>query len=227
MACSITTLLDLNTLSVEELIGRLKASEECDEEEVAESRASGKLLLSKEEWFAWLKLEGGGPGSSSSQAGRTRGRGRGRGRGRFPATQRRGNRDTLRNTCHYCGVAGHWARDCRKKKREEAHLVQGVDEDDAALLMMQACTFSESPIPQLHVPTRPRAESGTSVPTTPTRPVVESATLPVAESEEESTSTRPVVESATLLVVESEEGSAPTQLQIGRASCRERVYHPV
>jgi len=33
MACSITTLLDLNQLSIEELIGRLKAAEECEEEE--------------------------------------------------------------------------------------------------------------------------------------------------------------------------------------------------
>src|SRR5664279_2046658 len=50
IAHSITTLLDLNTLSVEELVGRLKASEDCEEE--PESKASGRLLLMEEEWFA-------------------------------------------------------------------------------------------------------------------------------------------------------------------------------
>src|SRR5664279_3073725 len=51
IAQSIMTLLDLNTLSVEELVGRLKASEDCEEEE-PESKASGQLLLTEEEWFA-------------------------------------------------------------------------------------------------------------------------------------------------------------------------------
>ena len=79
MACSITTLLDLNKLSIEELIGRLQAAEECEEEE-AGCKASGKLLLSEEEWFARLKLRD-GAGASSSSTSRSHSRGRGPGRG--------------------------------------------------------------------------------------------------------------------------------------------------
>jgi hypothetical protein len=38
--------------------------------------------------------------------------------------------------CKYCGKKGHWAKECRSKIRDEAHLAQ-VDEDDTepALLM--------------------------------------------------------------------------------------------
>ena len=96
-----------------------------------------------------------------------------------------------KDTCRYCGVAGHWARDCRKKKREEAHLVRaegaeahlvrgGDDEDDSALLMMDTCTIATSP--QLPASTR-QAESSTSEAAPLSRPVAESATRPVAESE--------------------------------------------
>ena len=72
MACSIETLLDLNTLSIEELIGRLKAAEERYELEEPVVKQAGKLLISEEEWFARMKLRDGG--SSSSQAGHGGGR---------------------------------------------------------------------------------------------------------------------------------------------------------
>src|SRR5664279_5810689 len=49
MACSIETLLDLDTLSIEELVGRLKAAEERYELEKPEAKQAGKLLLSEEE----------------------------------------------------------------------------------------------------------------------------------------------------------------------------------
>ena len=122
MACSIETLLNLDTLSIEELIGRLMAAEErCELEESAQVKQAGKMLLFEEEWFARMKLREGGP--SSSQAGRSGGKPCGRGRGNS-ASQGVGNRGTSKDTCRYRGVAGHWARDCRKKKsEEEAHLV--------------------------------------------------------------------------------------------------------
>ena len=57
MACSIETLLDLDMLSIKELIGRLKAVEECYELEDPVVKQAGKLLLSEEEWFARMKLQ--------------------------------------------------------------------------------------------------------------------------------------------------------------------------
>ena len=56
MAFSIETLLDLDTLSIEELIGWIKAVEERYELEEPVVKQAGKLLLSEEEWFARMKL---------------------------------------------------------------------------------------------------------------------------------------------------------------------------
>ena len=56
-------------------------------------------------------------GSSSGQAGRGGGKLRVRGKGN-PGARGTGNRDT-KDSCWYYGVVGHWAQDCRKKKREE------------------------------------------------------------------------------------------------------------
>src|SRR5664279_4971045 len=122
IAHSITTLLDLNSLTVEELVGRLKASEDCEVEE-PESKASGRLLLTEEEWFARSRQQE-AAGASSSSTSRSRGRTHRRG-GRGQSAQGGGGRGVSRDTCRYCGVARHWAKDSRKKKREEAHLVQG------------------------------------------------------------------------------------------------------
>ena len=84
MACAIETLVDLNTLALEEHIGRLKAAEERYELDGTPSGGDGgggKLLLTEEEWFARLKLREGDGSSGSNGHGRGHGRGRGRGRG--------------------------------------------------------------------------------------------------------------------------------------------------
>jgi hypothetical protein len=49
MACSIETLLDLKVLSIDELSGRLAASEGRGE---PETDASGQLVLTEDEWLA-------------------------------------------------------------------------------------------------------------------------------------------------------------------------------
>jgi hypothetical protein len=58
MACAIETLVDLDKMSLEELVERLKASEEqYDLEQLEESgNAGGKLLLTEEEWMSRLKI---------------------------------------------------------------------------------------------------------------------------------------------------------------------------
>ena len=143
IALSIETLVDLDQLSVEELTGRLKAAEE--RHELQQSTDSvGSLLLTEEEWNARLKngdSHAGGSGSGSSRGRRGRGcgrRGGGGGRGQNGGAGR-GNaggtgNDDDRDKCRYCGISGHWARDCRKKKRDEeakALLAQGHGGDDA------------------------------------------------------------------------------------------------
>jgi hypothetical protein len=45
--------------------------------------------------------------------------------------------------CRYCGKKGHWARECKKKKRDEAHLAHDADDDgqdDYPALLMAVVT---------------------------------------------------------------------------------------
>jgi hypothetical protein len=130
MACSIETLLDLKELSIEELSGRLASSEGHNE---LEQDTSGTLYLTEEEWRARSKSHQ--PGSGGSGSG-----------GKQHKDCLSGGKDGARGSgaskddkCRYCGKKGHWARECRKKKRDEeaqAHLVQNEDDHaDPALLM--------------------------------------------------------------------------------------------
>lgn len=144
MACSIETLLDLSTLSLEEVSGRLSASEGRGE---PEPDAGGKLLLTEEEWrsrFSTRDLSDGqssGGGKNVEKGKRPQGRPSGDGSG---GKGDAGGKPPRRNgKCNYCGIEGHWARECRKAKRErgdrgkreeQAHLVQGQDDAPAMLL---------------------------------------------------------------------------------------------
>ncbi|XP_073368075.1 uncharacterized protein [Aegilops tauschii subsp. strangulata] len=133
---SIETLLDLSELTVEELTGRLKAAEERYElDGVAQGGSS--LLFTHEEWMARQQKidQAGATGGSSNQAagggGRRSGGGGGRSRGRGGGRGGRGNQSSSgsaarkNDKCRYCNNLGHWARECRKKKRdEEANLAK-------------------------------------------------------------------------------------------------------
>ncbi|KAK1647471.1 hypothetical protein QYE76_065276 [Lolium multiflorum] len=55
MVRSIESLLDLNTMSIEELTGRLKVCEEDDEDEPAGTVGGGQLLLTEEQWRPCMK----------------------------------------------------------------------------------------------------------------------------------------------------------------------------
>jgi hypothetical protein len=111
---SITTLLDLSTLSVSDMVGRLRAAEDAFEEALGSLQQSGRLYLTKEEWNARRKKEvKHHPSSSFSggvghHGGRYRGRGRGHGRGqgwRSPSGPPSGKAtgDEFRR----CGKMGH------------------------------------------------------------------------------------------------------------------------
>jgi uncharacterized membrane protein YgcG len=94
VAISIETLLDIRTISVEEVTGRLRAVEQRRKPQPVLDN-QGRLLLCEEEWLARLKIrEAGGKGggnssggesSSSSNAGGKKRGGRGRGKGKGKA----------------------------------------------------------------------------------------------------------------------------------------------
>jgi hypothetical protein len=119
LALSIDNLVDLNTTSIEEIVGRFKAAEERDELD-AEEEGGTKLYLTEEEWRARAgrREHGGSSGGGNSGGKKPRGKGHAD-RGKDGARAGNGRGGPRRDgNCRYCGKAGHWARECRKKERE-------------------------------------------------------------------------------------------------------------
>jgi hypothetical protein len=84
VAISMETLLNLNSLSIEEAAGHLRVVEQRKKGPSSPAADTGdRLLLIEEEWIAQMKakVKNGSNGGSSSNGGANRGHGRGRGRG--------------------------------------------------------------------------------------------------------------------------------------------------
>jgi hypothetical protein len=146
MACSIETLLDLEYMSIEDLSGRLAA---CDGRGGQETDADGRLLLTEEEGQARQGSRKPGKGTSGGNSGKGK-KPQGRPTGKNGGGAKPPRRD---GKCNYCGIDGHWARECRKAKRdsgdhgkrEEANLAQAQDDDDDAapgLLVVEEVSLS-------------------------------------------------------------------------------------
>ncbi|XP_062182044.1 uncharacterized protein LOC133886315 [Phragmites australis] len=143
LVISIEILLDISQLSIEEVMGRLKAVD--DVKPSLPQDAGGKLLLTEEQWierYKKRKQESGWGSSTSGGHGKHRGKGRGRGAGgntesRTGSSSGRANPDDI---CKNYGKKGHWAKDCRGKKREEqAHVAQ--DDEPTLLLALGAVDY--------------------------------------------------------------------------------------
>jgi hypothetical protein len=162
---------------VDELIDRLKPTEERLNRSNNKSIVS--LNLTEGELVArvssWLKISG-NDGLDRSKEVSSRGGKRGRGRGRSHGSNTggrtenhsggdsgdhggntshgnaAGSSDVTKDECCYYGKRGHWACECRKKKRdEEAHATQ-VDEEGESTLLLASATISElNSIPE-HAP---------------------------------------------------------------------------
>lgn len=103
---STETLIDLSTLTLEDVTGRLKVAE--DYAETTTMTLGGKLLLT-EEWAAHMRERQIGEGSSESCS---RG-GAGKHRGKAPQKMKKDGSDVThplnKDTCRRCGKTGHWA----------------------------------------------------------------------------------------------------------------------
>ncbi|CAA7391866.1 unnamed protein product [Spirodela intermedia] len=158
---AITMLLDVSTLTVVDLTGRLKAAEDAFEEPPSAMQHDGKLYLTEEEWDARRRKRdaektGGGGSSSVTPRGR-HGRGRGRDRGSDKGSSSGGltgnSGRPSGDECRRCGKLGHWACECRSKpKKEQAHVVQ--NEEEASLLFVKSTTAISTAPPPTSTPPR-------------------------------------------------------------------------
>jgi hypothetical protein len=139
MAVAIEMFYDVKTLSIEELVGHLRAAEARFEPTVEQvTDKAGRLLLTKEEWMARNKSRmvnaelssGGGKYIKKDQSG---GRGVLSGGGKHGHdTRESGGGLTSKGTpcpevvsrrrCRKCGVYGHWGKECLNKKAGKEEL---------------------------------------------------------------------------------------------------------
>jgi hypothetical protein len=160
VAVTIEMFCDLKTLTIEELVGRLRAAEDRFELTVDQiiDKAKSSLLLTEEEWMARNKSRmvhtessssGGKSGGHYVKKDRSGARGGGgkndrdkRDSGCHPST----GTPRRKGRCKKCGVYGHWVKECWNKKsgKEEqedaAHHVTG-DTDKGPALLVQECAI--------------------------------------------------------------------------------------
>jgi hypothetical protein len=120
LAISMETLLDLGSMLIEEAVGMLRAVETRKKKPSPVKEGGGRLLLTEEEWMARMKSR---EGSSSNSGARNSGGGKGVGKSKGDKSNPVEGRKSFvgrDNTCNYCGKKVHWAKEYRKKKRDEA-----------------------------------------------------------------------------------------------------------
>lgn len=167
LVLSIETLLDISTLSLEEVTGRLKAAEDAMPLPSSSSDNAGKLYLTEEEWLERHKKKEQeakkNSGSPSNRGKRRGGKGRnGGGAGVGGAENTNSGAARREDKCRNCGKYGHWAKDCRSKPKrdEQAHVAQ---DDEPTLLLLTGGVITHAR-EQEHAPA-PSAPTPSSDPT--------------------------------------------------------------
>jgi hypothetical protein len=134
VAVAIEMLTDLNTTTIEELVGRLRVAEDADNDDAKQAIVEGveQLLLTEEQWEARRRQRGkeharGGNGRRGNGGGNDHDNSDDDTSSTLSSMSRRGKRH-YRGRCFECGERGHMARDCRAKKKEKALLVNVEDE---------------------------------------------------------------------------------------------------
>ncbi|BBN06301.1 hypothetical protein Mp_3g19970 [Marchantia polymorpha subsp. ruderalis] len=152
VAISIETLLDVGTMNVKEVTGRLRAVEQRHEARRLTAEMDSRLLLStkEEEMIRRMRrrekktVRGGGGNTSGGGFGSNSGSSR-PGLSQLNRAREAPRKAAKGDQCHYCKKYGHWERDCRKKKRDEAtnlNQAQEDEEDESTLMMAQVASIT-------------------------------------------------------------------------------------
>jgi transposase InsO family protein len=147
VAVSIEMFCDMKTLSVEELVGRLRVAQDRFVHKIDQiTDKAGRLLLTEEDWLEKHKNRS---QSAHNHAGSSQGKGKqphrhDGGAAKAPGATKLTSEGTPRRKgrCRNCGIYGHWAEDCKRpkkqkkeEKRDEANIaVAGADHNPALLL---------------------------------------------------------------------------------------------
>lgn len=126
IAIAIESLLDVDTLSLDNVTCLLTVMQDRINDNATESHSGGRLLLIEEEGEvrrSSMHARHGDGGSSSSLRNnhmRSGGGHDGSQGGHNAGSSDKSGSD--KDMSRYCGIKGHWAQECRKKRREEAHV---------------------------------------------------------------------------------------------------------
>lgn len=147
MVASLEQVLDLNTMSFEDIVGRLKAYEErISEEEEEQTEDPGKLLYTDSQQESYGGYRGRGRGGRSNwRGGRSRGRGGGfyAQREAYKQGQQGQTKDKSHITCFSCNKLGHYASECPDARLKLQETVERREEDtqEADELMMHEVVY--------------------------------------------------------------------------------------
>jgi hypothetical protein len=114
VAMAIKQTVDPRTLTVEDLTRRFTTAKERYNLDDATDDV-GKLLLSEEEWASRQRQRGGNTSNAAHGSG-SGGKTSPKPKGGASGNNSGGSGERRKGNCRYCGKAGHWEKECRKKK---------------------------------------------------------------------------------------------------------------
>ena len=158
---SLEMFVDLKKLTVEELVGWLRAAEErLDDNSEQVTNKMGRLMLAEDVWLEKHKHRfhsGNKAGGSGGGGGSSKGKAAARQDGGAPGQVKLTSMGTPRRKgrCRNCGIYGHWAEDCKRPKKEKKEPAQPeanvAVSDQSGALLLATCELLHEPGQVVHM----------------------------------------------------------------------------